>query len=143
MTKSGVTIGAAAARSGCTPATIRFYEEGGLLPTIDRSVGGRRVYRRAEIFRLVFIRRCRDLGFPLEQVRALLDVMDGKGSCGAARSLVQAQIDSVRAKRAEMEALEQTLSGLAASCTDVCARGDVDDCTMMKDFAAAQADLGP
>lgn len=143
MTKSGVTIGAAAARSGCTRATIRYYEDIGLLRTVDRSVAGRRVYRRAEVFRLVFIRRCRDLGFPIERVRALLEVMDGKGSCGTARTLVSDQVDVVRRKRLEIEALEQTLSGLAASCTDVCAQGDVDACAMMKDFAAAQADLGP
>jgi hypothetical protein len=83
--------------------------------------------------RLRFIRRCRDLGFPIDDVRALLDVMDANfTSCLSARDLTLAHLGTVRARRAELEALEQTLSAIAASCTDACASGATPDCTMVK-----------
>jgi len=75
---AGMTIGETAARTRCTPATIRYYEEIGLLRGVGRGANGRRAYGHPELHRLRFIRRCRDLGFPIEDVRALLDVMDAK-----------------------------------------------------------------
>ena len=60
---AGMSIGKASERSGCTPATIRFYEEQGLLGGIGRAANGRRVFGWPDVHRLRFIRRCRDLGF--------------------------------------------------------------------------------
>ncbi len=56
---SPLTIGALAAQTGCNVATIRYYEEIGLLPKASRGPGGHRVYRDSDLRRLTFIRRCR------------------------------------------------------------------------------------
>ncbi|KAF0180777.1 MAG: MerR family transcriptional regulator, partial [Caulobacteraceae bacterium] len=64
MASAGMTIGDAAARTQCTTATIRYYEEIGLLRPVGRGANGRRAYGHPEIHRLRFIRRCRDLNFP-------------------------------------------------------------------------------
>ena len=131
MTSVGMTIGEAAARTECTPATIRYYEEIGLLPVIGRGANGRRTYSNPDIRRLRFIRRCRDLDFPIDDVRALLDVMDAKfRSCLSARDLTLAHLGAVRARRVELEALEETLSAMVSSCTDACASGPTPDCTI-------------
>lgn len=133
MANAGMTIGTAAVRTRCTPATIRYYEEIGLLRAVGRGINGRRAYFHPDIHRLRFIRRCRDLGFPIDDVRALLDVMDANvPSCLSARDLTLVHLGTVRARRAELEALEQTLSAMVASCTDSCVSGATPDCTMVK-----------
>ena len=133
MANAGMTIGEAAVRTRCTPATIRYYEEIGLLHAVGRGVNGRRAYFHPDIHRLRFIRRCRDLDFSIDDVRALLDVMDAKiPSCLSARELTLTHLDTVRARRAELEALERTLDAMVASCTDACTGGATPDCTMVK-----------
>ena len=134
----GMTIGSAAERSNCTPPTIRYYEEIGLLRPIARGSNGRRSYGWPDVSRLTFIRRCRDLGFPVDQVRALLKVMDAEDpSCLDARDLVQAHLETVRAKRVQIEALEQTLLGLSSTCTDACASNPTPDCRILEDLTGA------
>ena len=63
-------IGALAERTGTNAPTIRYYEEIGLLRPPDRQRGGQRVYGEQDLKRLTFIRRCRQFGFPIEQVRS-------------------------------------------------------------------------
>ena len=104
------TIGSLAAATGCNSPTIRFYEEIGLLPKANRRPSGQRVYSQSDFRRLTFIRRCRDFGFPIEQVRELVELTDApERDCVAARDLAQARLDDVRQKLAELQALEQNL----------------------------------
>ena len=136
MANAGMTIGETAVRTQCTPATIRYYEEIGLLRSVGRSANGRRAYGQPDVHRLRFIRRCRDLGFPIEDVRALLDVMDAKTpSCLSARDLTLTHLNTVRARRDQLEALERTLTAMAASCTEACAGGATPDCTLMEELS--------
>lgn len=94
----GMTIGEAAVRTQCTPATIRYYEEIGLLRPVGRCANGRRAYAQPDIHRLRFIRRCRDLSFAIDDIRALLDVMDGQAvSCLSARDLTLGHLETARA----------------------------------------------
>ena len=96
-----------AERTGCNVPTIRYYEEIGLLPRAARKASGHRVYSDADMRRLLFIRRCRDFGFSIEQVRALVGLMDeGSRDCMEARDLAQEHLDTVREKIREMKALE-------------------------------------
>jgi DNA-binding transcriptional MerR regulator len=76
MTGRGLTIGRLAAETGCNVQTIRYYERIGILPVPARSSGNQRIYRDDQIGRLRFVRRARDLGFPLETVRELLAMSD-------------------------------------------------------------------
>jgi DNA-binding transcriptional MerR regulator len=79
-------IGNLAERTGTGAPTIRYYEEIGLLRSADRQSGGQRVYGDADVARLTFIRRCRDFGFSIEQVRSLVMlVQDPNTSCMHAR----------------------------------------------------------
>ena len=69
-----LTIGALARDSGVNLETIRFYERSGLLPEPRRSPSGYRHYQEMDVRRLRFIRRGRELGFSLEEIRSLLDL---------------------------------------------------------------------
>jgi DNA-binding transcriptional MerR regulator len=63
-------IGALAKRTGTNGPTIRYYEEIGLLPAAERQPGGQRTYGEDDVKRLTFIRRCREFGFSVDQVRS-------------------------------------------------------------------------
>ncbi|MBT9446672.1 MAG: MerR family transcriptional regulator [Hyphomonadaceae bacterium] len=144
--KSGLSIGATATRTGCSVATIRYYEEMGLLRPVARNDGGRRVYGMPDVERLRLIRRLRSMDFGLDAVRGLLRAMEGDArSCLSVRDVALGHLAVVRARRAEMDALERTLVRLARSCTDACANGPTPDCTIMDDLAlvGGQAVRGP
>lgn len=132
----GMKIGALAQRTGASGPTIRYYEAIGLLPKPDRRAGGQRAYDEADVKRLTFIRRCRDFGFPIEQVRTLAGLLqDRERSCVEARDLAQEQLLAVRAKLAELKALEKTIAGFVESCEAVCAGGPGPDCVILEDLS--------
>ena len=72
-----MTRGELGSATGCNIETIRYYERIGLLPEPPRSPGGHRLYEEEHLRRLTFIRRSRELGFTLEEVRGLLRLVDG------------------------------------------------------------------
>jgi DNA-binding transcriptional MerR regulator len=99
-------IGALAERTGTNAPTIRYYEEIGLLRSADRQSGGQRVYGDVDVKQLTFIRRCREFGFSIDQVRSLVAlVRDPQSSCMHARDLAQEHLTAVRAKLSELRAL--------------------------------------
>src|SRR3546814_14027084 len=76
---TALTIGELGKATDTKVETVRYYERIGLLPRPARTAGNYRAYGAAELGRLSFIRRARDLGFPLDQVRALLSLSDDRG----------------------------------------------------------------
>ena len=132
------TIGQAAGQSGCSPPTIRYYEEIGLLPDIGRTPNGRRAYSWPQVHRLKFIRRARDLGIPIEQVRTLLGVSDGdQTACGDAGNLLRMHIEALRRRRAELAGFEQVLEQMAQRCESACAIDSAASCSIFEDVVAA------
>jgi MerR family mercuric resistance operon transcriptional regulator len=112
-----IAIGALSERTGVNIETIRYYERIGLLPAPPRSAGRHRLYGEPHRQRLVFIRRARELGFSLDEVRALLGLGGGHDmSCGEVRTLTQHHIAATRDKVRDLKRLERTLSDLAAQC---------------------------
>jgi DNA-binding transcriptional MerR regulator len=117
-------IGALAAQTGTNAPTIRYYEDIGLLRRADRRPGGQRVYRDADIKRLTFIRRCREFGFSIEQVRTLIALIQNpRSSCMHARDLAQEHLATVRSKLSELKALERGIAGFIERCDASCAGG--------------------
>jgi MerR family transcriptional regulator, copper efflux regulator len=130
-------IGALAQRTGTNAPTIRYYEEIGLLRSADRQSGGQRVYGDADVNRLAFIRRCREFGFSIEQVRSLVAlVQDPQRSCMQARDLAQEHLHAVRAKLTELKALERSIATFIARCDASCAGGPGPDCVILDDLSS-------
>jgi len=95
----GLKIGELAERTGTNTPTVRYYEDIGLLPRPDRQAGNQRRYGDDAVKRLTFIRRCRDFGFSIEQVRTLTSlVQDRSRSCFEARDLAQEHLNEVRVR---------------------------------------------
>lgn len=123
-----LTIGPLAHRTGVNIETIRYYERIGLLPQAPRSRGGHRLYGEQTRRRLHFIRRSRELGFTLEQVRALLRMVDGGHySCAEIHALAQAHLSEVRAKIEALSRLERVLGSVADQCT----RDELPECPIV------------
>jgi DNA-binding transcriptional MerR regulator len=113
-------------------ATIRYYEQIGLLLPPARTVGNFRAYDSEHLGRLSFIRRARDLGFTLEQVRALLDVSDEENkSCNAVDAIARKHLEEVDRKIADLRALRNELNCLIHQC----GRGTIRDCRIIEALA--------
>lgn len=135
-----LSIGALAKRSGTNPPTIRYYEEIGLVRRAKRRDGGHRTYGEADLKRLTFIRRCRELGFPIDQVRSLVDLLvNGARSCVDARDLAQQNLQDVRAKLTELKALEADLAKLVHDCETACVGGPGPECVILEDLTQTRA----
>lgn len=131
-----LSIGEVAERTGCSVPTIRFYEEIGLIPIAARTEGGRRTYSESDAKLLTFIRRCRDFGFPVEQVRDLVSLSTSRDrNCFEARDLAAEHLRSVREKIAEMKALERSLEVFVERCDIECAGGPAAECVILEDLA--------
>jgi MerR family transcriptional regulator, mercuric resistance operon regulatory protein len=117
--KAEITIGGLSRRTGCKVETVRYYERIGLLPKARREGGGRyRRYDSDDVARLRFIRRARQLGFTLDEVRGLLRLAAGEGESvrTAARSLATAHVADIREKISDLQAMEAVLSKAICEC---------------------------
>lgn len=110
-------IGEASALTGVSAKMIRHYEAIGLIPPASRTFANYRLYNEADLHRLRFIRRARNLGFPMKQIEVLLGLWgDPQRSSAEVKQLAQAHSDELAARIAEMQAMQRTLQSLAAHC---------------------------
>jgi DNA-binding transcriptional MerR regulator len=119
LSEAVYTIGHTAALTGCTPDAIRYYEREGVLPAAERVGAGRyRHFSDGDIERLRFLRRARDLGFTLNEVRDLLALAAGDPlrPCTDVDQLARTNLAHVEAKLAQLSALRDELSRVIASC---------------------------
>ena len=132
------TIGTMSAQTGCSVPTIRYYEKNGLLPRPGRAFNGHRHYCEADLNRLSFIKRCRDFGFSIEQVRELAGLFeDGDRACIEVRHVAQTRLDEVQAKLAELRELEASLATFVCSCDAACQGGPAKDCVILDGLSTA------
>jgi MerR family transcriptional regulator, mercuric resistance operon regulatory protein len=124
-----LTIGALSKRTGVNIETIRFYERVGILPRPPRSAGGHRIYGQDLLMRLGFVRRSRELGFSLDEVRGLLRLVDGGHyTCAEVKAITLDHLADIRRKIADLRRLERTLADVAGKCRG----GKVPDCPVIE-----------
>ena len=114
-----IAIGDLSRRAQCNIETIRYYERIGLLPRARREASGRfRRYDADDVARLRFIRRARQLGFTLDQIRGLLRLAarNGEEACAEARSVAIVHVADVREKIADLQAIETVLTNTIREC---------------------------
>ena len=129
MSSHRLSIGKVASQTGCNIETIRFYEKEALLAPPGRTEGGHRVYTPEMVGRLVFIRRCRELGFSMEEIRQLLSIVDGEQvSCERVKDIADLHLLDIRSKIADLRKMERTLKDLAKQCSG----DDVPDCPIIE-----------
>ena len=112
-----MNIGEAAAAAGVTPKMIRHYESLGLIPQVERTEAGYRLYTRREVEMLRFVRQARALGFSIQQIDALLKLWrDERRESRAVKALALEQLAQLEERQRELDAMRATLSGLVADC---------------------------
>lgn len=123
-----LSIGALSKGSGVSIESIRFYERAGLWQKPPRSMGGHRIYGQEHLRRLSFVRRCRELGFSLDEVRGLLRLVDGGGyTCAEVKAITLDHLADIRRKIADLRRLERTFAVVAGKCKG----GKVPDCPVI------------
>ncbi|MBL4872565.1 MAG: helix-turn-helix domain-containing protein [Rhodobacteraceae bacterium] len=124
----GYPIGRMSQKTGVNIETIRYYERIAIMPKPDRTGGGNRQYNDDQLKRLFFIRRSRELGFSIEEIRALLVMVDRNDfSCVEVHDLTVAHLASVKEKIASLKKLESALTVMVVECN----RGDVPGCPIV------------
>jgi MerR family transcriptional regulator, mercuric resistance operon regulatory protein len=111
-------IGQLSRLSGMNVETIRYYERIKMLPEPPRTGSGRRVYDETHLRTLVFIRRSRELGFSLDEIRALIRLGGPeKASCREVREIAAHHLEDIRAKLSDLKKLERLLASTVAKCS--------------------------
>jgi Cu(I)-responsive transcriptional regulator len=127
-----MNIGEAASASGVSAKMIRHYEEIGLIGKATRTESGYRVYGGHEVHTLRFVRRARDLGFSLEQIRELLSLWGDRDRASAdVKRVALEHVAALEEKAAALRAMSRALRHLAAAC-----HGDHrPDCPILDDLS--------
>lgn len=129
-------IGMLSAATGVNIETIRYYERVSLMPAPPRTQGRQRVYDASHLKRLTFIRRSRELGFSLDQIRDLLGLARGHDlNCADVKMLTEQHVADIRRKVKDLKRLERVLTDLAAQCHG----NEVPDCPILEALGGSRA----
>lgn len=129
-----MNIGAVAELTGMSPRMVRHYEARGMLPRLARTEGGYRLYTESDVHTLHFIRRARDLGFPLEEITELLALWHNRRrASGNVRKLAQKHSAELATRIEAMSAMKRTLDHLIHCCQG----DDRPDCPILDDLAGS------
>jgi MerR family copper efflux transcriptional regulator len=134
---ASLTIGTVAKRAGVPIDTIRYYEREGLLPEPLRRSSGYRSYNETAVRQLRFIRRAKDLGFTLDEIRDLLALSsDRRGGVKAVRKRAEQRLASIEARIAELTRIRKGLQQLIEACPG---HGDPEHCPILRALADEEA----
>ncbi len=130
-----MNIGQTASASGISPKMVRYYEKIGLIDAPPRTDAGYRVYTQSAVHTLTFIRRARDLGFSIEQMRELLALWrDRQRASAEVKQIALTHVQSLREKSTALAALAASLEHLARNCHG----DDRPDCPILDELASTQ-----
>lgn len=127
-----VHIGEASKRSGVSAKMIRYYEGLALLPTVNRTDSGYRLYTEADVHTLRFIRRSRELGFPMNDIASLVNLWhDQHRSSAHVQDIARRHLHTLAERIAGLQAMQRTLQSLISCC-----HGDErPDCPILDELA--------
>ena len=130
-----LSIGELSRRTGVNIETIRYYERIKMLAAPPRTSSGRRVYGPTEIRNLAFIRRSRELGFTLDEIRALLalSAANGENTCSEVREVAARHLADIRAKIVDLRAMARVLLDAVRRCD----AGETPGCPLIDTLSAS------
>lgn len=117
LEKTLITIGKLSEKTGVNIETVRYYEKIGLIPKPYRSEGGNRLYDKDQVKRLAFIKRCRELGFPLDTIREFLKLVDENNfTCAEIADISQHHLEDIRDKIRDLKKIESHMKDVLSQC---------------------------
>ena len=126
------SIGDISKRVGIKVPTLRYYEQAGLIPQPDRSVGGQRRYSEADLERLTFVKHARQLGFSMARIASLIALSEGTDQeCDEIHDVAEIHLAAVKAKLKLLRDLEKELKRIVVGCNS----GQVDECYIVQSLA--------
>ncbi|MCB8840322.1 helix-turn-helix domain-containing protein [Aurantimonas sp. VKM B-3413] len=129
MERSEMKIGDLSRETKTKVVTIRYYEKVGLLASPPRSSGNYRTYDREALERLRFIRRCRDLGFSVDQIRELLELSSHEErACSDVDAITETHLAEVERKITDLQALANELRQISSRCSG---GGTISNCRIL------------
>ncbi|MEJ5080550.1 Cu(I)-responsive transcriptional regulator [Ochrobactrum sp. MYb379] len=132
-----MNIGQAATASGISAKMIRHYETIGLIEAADRTSSGYRVYTQRDVETLRFIRSSRDLGFSVDQIKALLALWrDRNRASSDVKKVALVHVEELEAKMKQLQNMADTLRHLAHNCHG----DDRPDCPIIHELANTNAE---
>jgi MerR family copper efflux transcriptional regulator len=127
-----MNIGQAAAATGVSAKMIRYYESIALIPAGKRTDAGYRIYGENDLHTLRFVKRARQLGFSLDQIRDLLSLWQNKERASAdVKAIAQGHVAQLNQRIAELTEMRDTLQTLASCCHG----DDRPDCPILQSLA--------
>jgi MerR family transcriptional regulator, mercuric resistance operon regulatory protein len=130
--RSEFYIGSVAKLTGVKIETIRYYEKAGILNSPNRNTNGYRLYTKTQIEQLMFVKRCRELGFSLEHTTSLLNLADNENrTCKQISAAAGKRLKEVRTKISDLQRMETVLENYV----DACPRDASADCPIVKSLS--------
>jgi MerR family transcriptional regulator, mercuric resistance operon regulatory protein len=130
MQTSSYSVGKLAKQTNCKVETVHYYEKTGLMPEPPRTDGGHRIYALSHVKRLNFIRRSRELGFSIEQIKELLKFIDEPNHyCGEVKGMAMLQAREVQQKIDDLQRLNLALNKIVSQCKG--GSYSIDDCPIV------------
>jgi MerR family copper efflux transcriptional regulator len=112
-----MTIGNVSKQSGIGVETVRFYEKSGLINEPPRTESGYRQYPPSAVVRIQFIKRAKELGFTLKEIKELLNLrLDPMTTCDDVRQVAEEKQENVQAKIQSLQGIEKALGELISAC---------------------------
>lgn len=125
-----LTIGQVARRTGIGVETVRFYEREGLLEEPERKPSGYRQFDEGIVTRLRFIRRAKELGFTLNEIKELLSLkLEPSTTCADVKNRAEAKIEDIEKRIRTLQRMKQALGKLTKACSG---RGMTNDCPILE-----------
>lgn len=124
------SIGQLAKQSACKVETVHYYEKIGLMPKPPRTEGGHRVYTLPHLKRLSFVRRSRELGFSIKQIKELLKFIDEPNHyCAEVKTMAMQHAKVVQEKINDLQRLHSALDQMVNQCTGN--EDSINDCAIV------------
>ena len=132
MAESLLQIGQLAALAGVSVDTVRYYERQQLLARAPRSSGGYRLFTSDAVERIRFIKQAQEMGLSLDEIKALIPIgKTGRAECQKVRDLLDAKLQELDARLAQMNTFRQKLAFYLAECEEALSRKDQDTCPVL------------
>lgn len=131
MKNKTYSTGQLAEKAKCKVETVHYYEKSGLMPDPMRTEGGHRIYQLSHVKRLNFIRRSRELGFSIEQIKGLLIFIDEPNHyCGEVKAVAMLHARDIQQKIKDLQRLNDGLNEMVSRCSG--SQFSIDDCPIIE-----------